>query len=410
MGKSKEEILKGLAQLLSDDSEGEENAEGSGEEASTVETKLDATKIADDIANKIVKAITDAKGGNSDDRQELKNKFFNPQGGFQAIEFPEMNKLKSLSKEDKIVVWFKAMTMRHQDPQADQVFKALVEGSDPDGGYTVPEEFRSEVFRILPDFAIMRRLARVIPMNTDTLNLETLTARPQAYWTEEYQSISTTSAEFGQVVLSPHKLVCLLPSSRELLADSNINMVQFIIQLFAEAIGLAEDKAFFRGTGTGQPKGIATETISSRSAGGATTMDHIIDLIDMVPTSVSRSPKAAFVGNRYVKRILRKVKDTSGAYIWRDGGSAQSSNGETVRLPDTLYGYRFEEQNDLAQSELYFGDWSSYIIGDRESMSVETTNVGGDAWRRHSTEVKAVERVDGKTVLTGAFAKLTSVG
>ncbi len=144
--------------------------------------------------------------------------------------------------------------------------------------------------------------------------------------------------------------------------------------MFAEAIGLAEDKAFFTGSGSGQPRGIAIESLNSINAGGNADFDDLIDLIDAVPSRVTGSPKAAFVGHRNAKRAFRKMKDGDGDYIWRDGGSSKANNGETVRLPNTLYGYPFYEQNDLPQSELYFGDWSMYIIGDRQSMAVSTTN------------------------------------
>lgn len=90
---------------------------------------------------------------------------------------------------------------------------------------------------------------------------------------------------------------------------TNINLVQFITQLFAEAIGVAEDKAFFTGSGSGQPKGITAETITSQAVAGASpSMDDVIDLIDLVPQRVTQSPKAAFVGHRKVKRALRKIK------------------------------------------------------------------------------------------------------
>ena len=91
--------------------------------------------------------------------------------------------------------------------------------------------------------------------------------------------------------------------------DANINLVQFITQLFAEAIGVAEDDAFFTGSGSGQPKGITQETIASQAAGATFDLDDVIDLIDLVPQRVTQSPKAAFVGHRRVKRALRKVKD-----------------------------------------------------------------------------------------------------
>ena len=306
----------------------------------------------------------------------------------------------------------KALVYANADPNSERVLRALVEGTNTEGGYLVPEELRTEVFRILPDMTVMRRIARTLPMSTDTLKLNNLSARPTAYWTAEYASKSTTSAEFGQVELSPNDLVCLLPVSHQLLADANINLVSFIVELFAEAIGLAEDRAFFTGTGVGQPRGISIEAIANQAiAAGTLSFDDIIALIDLVPQRVSQASKAAFVGNRYVKRIMRTLKDSNNQYIWRDskGGNVGSGQGETARLPDTVYGYPFYEQNDLAESELYFADWSYYIIADRQTMAVTTTNEGGDAWRRNAMEIKSVERVDGRAVILSPFAKLTGI-
>lgn len=366
--------------------------------------------ISDRIAEKLANAIIANKHiTNPTEKEDLndhiKAKIFTNWGGLQEISYP--SDIKTLSKEEKIVTFFKALMYAKADPQSDRVLRALVEGTDTEGGYLVPEELRAEVFRVLPDMSVMRRIARVIPMTTNSLKLNTLTARPTAYWTAEYASKSTTSAEFGQVELVPNDLVCLLPVSEQLVADANINIVQFIIELFAEAIGLEEDKAFFTGSGTGRPRGISIETIASQSAGASLDFDDIIDLIDLVPQRASQGPRAAFVANRVAKRLLRKVKDSDGQYIWREGGGRTA--GETGRLPDTVYGYPFYEQNDLSQDELYFGDWGYYIIGDRQTLSVRTTTEGGDAWRRNAVEIKAVERVDGRTVLTSPFAKLTDV-
>lgn len=369
----------------------------------TVDVEAMVAKAVEKLAEKIV----ELKGGNSSDSNNLKGKLMSDfSGGNAKVAYPA--DLQNLTKDQKTLYFFKSLIGRAKDqfnPDHDRAFKALVEGTDGDGGYLVPEEFRSEVFRIATDVGVMRRIATVVPMNTDTLNLNTLNARPQAYWTPEYGSKTTSSAEFGRVVLQPNDLVCLLPITHQLIADANINMVQFITNLFAESIALAEDKAFFTGSGTGQPKGINQETITT--VAGNLTMDAVIALIDSVPSRVRNSPTAGFVANSYVKRILRTLKNGSNDYIWRDGGGSGNNSGETKRLPDTLYGYFFEEQNDL-ENALYFGDWKYYLIGDRQQMTVTTTTEGGDAWRRNSMEIKAVERVDGKTVLTGAFAKVTN--
>ena len=381
----------------------------------TPEKGGDAKVVADlasNIAQKLAGIISDKKDLGEKDTNELnetiKTKIYTSWGGLKEISYP--TDIANLSKDEKIATFFKALVYSNNHPQSQQVLRALVEGTPADGGYLVPEELRTEVFRVLPDMTVMRRLARVLPMSTDTLKLNSLSARPTAYWTSEYASKSTTSAEFGQVTLAPNDLVCLLPVSEQLLADANINLVSFIIELFAEAIGGAEDRAFFTGTGSGQPRGISIETISNQAIAGATiSFDDILASIDLVPQRVSQSPKAAFVANRYVKRILRGIKDTAGNYIWRDAKGGVGGGAEVVRLPDTLYGYPFYEQNDINQAQLYFGDWSQYIIADRQTMSVTTTTEGGDAWRRNAMEIKAVERVDGRAVIMSPFAKLTGI-
>lgn len=368
--------------------------------------------LADSIAAKLTKAISEAKGYKSEETQdslqnEIKTKIFTNWGGMKEVSYP--SDVKSLSKDEKIVTFFKALVFSNADPNAQRVLRALVEGTPQDGGYLVPEELRTEVFRVLPDRAVMRRIARTLPMSSDTLLLNSLTAAPKAYWTAEYASKSTTSAEFGQVSLTPNDLVCLLPVSEQLLADANINLVQFIIGLFSEAIATAEDKAFFTGSGSGQPKGISQENLTTTAAGGALTFDHILAALDRVPQQVTQSNGAAFVGNRAVRTHLRQLKDTVGNYIWRDGRGGVGGGQEIMRLVDTLYGYPFYEQNDLSEDELYFGDWRNYIIGDRQVMTVRTTTEGGESWRRNSMEIKAVERVDGKAVLTRPFTKITGI-
>lgn len=416
-------LEKELAQLLqkygmkADDAGSDTGTSDSNDQAGAGNTaKSDSSAVvadlADSIAAKLTKAISEAKGYTNEEtkeslNQDIKAKIFTNWGGMKEISYP--SDLKSLSKEEKIVTFFKALVYSNADPNSQRVLRALVEGSPADGGYLVPEELRQEVFRVLPDMTVMRRVARVLPMSTDTLQLNSLTARPTAYWTAEYASKSTTSAEFGQVSLTPNDLVCLLPVSEQLLADANINLVQFIIELFAEAIGLAEDKAFFTGSGSGQPRGISIETLTTTAAGGALTFDHLLKALDRVPQRVTQSQNAAFIGNRAVKTHLRQLKDTVGNYVWRDGRGGVGGGQESVKLPDTVYGYPFYEQNDLSQDELYFGDWSFYIIGDRQTMTVRTTTEGGEAWRRNSMEIKAVERVDGRAVITSPFTKITGI-
>jgi len=351
----------------------------------------------DKFTNRIVSAIKTAKGLNESDTNEIKSKMFSKSSGFAGFRFPK--DLNNLSKEDKIVSFFKSLVMYKEDAEAQRVFKALNEGTAADGGYLVPEELKAEIWRILPDYSVMRKLARIIPMQTDSLKLNSLEAKPAAYWTAEYASKTTSSAEFGQIELTPYKLVCLLPVTQELIADANIDIVRFILELFAEVIAATEDKAYFTGSGTAQPTGLMTSLGTAVDAGNAISFDNVIDLIYSVPQTIRNSRRAAFVAPKNVIKSLRRLKDSNNNYIWSPG---QPDNDMVERL----YGYRLFEQNDLAHNQMVFGDFSYYIIGDRQQLTVMTTMEGGDAWRRDSMEIKTKIRVDGECIDTNAFAKL----
>jgi len=372
------------------------------EKEAKVEASFDVDKLADNLATKIAKAVSEAKGYNEKDTKGLKEQI--AYKDLRSVDYPAPGELGSLTREQKMVTWFKALVNKDRSAEADRVFKALVEGTDSQGGYLVPEEWRTEVFRILPDYSVMRKVATIIPMNTDTMNLTTLVAEPMAYWTSEYASKSTTSAEFDQVVLSPNDLVCLIPVTHQLINDAMIDIIRFITQLFAEKIGSVEDKAFFTGSGTGQPTGIRScGGVSSTAVGGAGTYKDLLTALYGLPQSVRSAPKTAWVTNRKTISNLHKMEDSNGRPLLLPSGFSNL----TERPREMLYGYPLYEQNNLPNNEIWFGDWSKYAIGDRQSITVETTREGGDAWRRNATEIKAVERVDGKCILGSAFYKLT---
>lgn len=378
--------------------------------SSKVKAPIDAEKLVKEMTDKIVEAVQEAKGWQKeDDSENLKKKIFGyekPKGQ----EYPELKDLGNLTDEETIVLFVKALAHQGRDANAAAIVKGLAEGTNADGGYLVPEPLAVRVYEILPDLSVMRNLADVIPMSSETLRVNFLQERPQAYWIGERQTKTTTSAEFGQVTLTANKLVARMLVSDELVADANINIVQWIVGKFAEAIAVAEDRAFFTGSGTGQPKGITTESLTTVSKAGATlSFDDIISLMYAVSqaTRNGRQSRPAFVAHAKVIQQLQKVKDSSGQYIW--GPGLRRGGGETERLPDTIYGFPLYEQNDLPQDRLYFGDWSKYVIGDRQQIAVESTRQNETAWTQDATDIKAVERVDGRVVMTRAFAVLNNI-
>ena len=85
--------------------------------------------------------------------------------------------------------------------------------------------------------------------------------------------------------------------------------------------------------------------------------------------------------------------------------------------PATILGRPVLEQNDIPtnlgagtdESEVFLGDLSYYLIGDRQSMETETSTEAGDAFVNHQLWMKVVERLDGQLSQTEAFHLLTGV-
>src|SRR3990170_1704517 len=271
------ELLEGLkTALLGETKEGDaEEPVVEGEDGKTL--TADMTAMVKELGATIADAIKEAKGPSAAET-ELRDKLLSTEKGLPGIQFPKMETLEKMQEayrtstdpaikkeagDNIIVSFFKAWVNYGESDEATRVFKALVEGTAGDGGYLVPAPLAAEVWRVLPDMTVMRRIARTIPMTADTLDLNSLLAQPEAYWVSEYAKKTTTSAEFDQKQLAVNKLVCLLPITHELLADANIPLAQFIVGLFAERIGTVEDRAFFIGSGTGQPRGINAETLTT---------------------------------------------------------------------------------------------------------------------------------------------------
>lgn len=307
-------------------------------------------------------------------------------------------------KQARIAYFFKNFVMFQitKDPDYLQHVKALAEGVDADGGYLTPREFRAQLVEDLQDQPYLRNLVTVIPMNTDFLELPTLASSVKTSWGSENTSINTTTARFGTLTFAPKRLNSIMYTSRELVADSALNVVQLITRLFIEAIGREEDRVIINGSGSGQPKGILQETLSGIDNGNddSTLPDNIVKLPYRLGKAYRRN--ARWIVNSLSLGSVRSRRTTAGDFIFRDGANA----GE----PGILAGYPVAEQNDMPLDSLLFGDLSYYYLGDRERVSVETTTEGAGTFEKHQVAIKVVERIDGKVAITNAFRLLTNAG
>lgn len=290
----------------------------------------------------------------------------------------------------------------NSDPAELEHVKALAEGTDADGGYLTPTEFRAQLVEDLQDEGFLRGLVTVIPMTSDSLELPTLLSSVKTSWGSENTAISTTTARFGTLTFTPYRLNTFIYSSRELVNDAAINVVQTLTRLMREAIGREEDRVIIRGSGSGQPKGILQETLLGID--NENNDSNLAANIKKLPFKLAKAYRrnAIWLINKEAFGSIAALKDDNGQFLFKEG-----IEGKT---PHRLAGYTVEEQNDMSIDELLFGDLKQYFLGDREQLSVETTTEGAGTFEKHQIAIKVVERIDGKVAQTLGFRKLSNAG
>lgn len=284
-----------------------------------------------------------------------------------------------------------------------KVSNVLSEGIDANGGYLVPEEYDKRLIDILTEENVMRKLGTSITTSGEH-KINIAATKPAAAWIDEGAALTFGDATFEQIILDAHKLHVAIKVTEELLYDNAFNLESYIIDQFGKALANAEEDAFINGTGKNQPLGLLAKTGGAEigvTAASATkiTADELIDLVYSLKRPYRKN--ARFLTNDQTLAAVRKLKDTTGQYLWQPSYQA----GE----PDRILGYPvltspYFPVITADKTALAFGDFSYYNIGDRGTRSFAELKelFAGNGM----VGFLAKERVDGKLVLPEAIKLL----
>ena len=284
-----------------------------------------------------------------------------------------------------------------------QISNVLQEGIDANGGYLVPDEYDSRLIQVLNEENVMRFLGTAISTSGEH-KINIAATKPAAAWIEEGGALTFGDATFDQIILDAHKLHVAVKVTEELLYDNAFNLENYILEQFGKALANAEEDAFINGNGTGQPLGILAGTGGAQvgattKSSGKVTADEIIDLVYSLKRPYRKN--AVFLANDACVAELRKLKDSTGQYLWQPSLQA----GE----PDRVLGYKVYTSAYFplpapGKAAVAFGDFSYYNIGDRGSRSIAELKelFAGNGM----VGFVAKERVDGKLVLPEAVKLL----
>jgi HK97 family phage major capsid protein/HK97 family phage prohead protease len=284
--------------------------------------------------------------------------------------------------------------------------KALTVGTDANGGYLAPEEFGSELIKLLNEYSPIRQYARVVNISAPEIVYPRRVTGTAAHWVSEIGDRTESGMTFEQVKLTPFELATFTDVSNQLLADNSYGLEGELLSDFAESFGITEGAAFVKGTGIGQPKGLLTATgIQELKTGvaaafpAANPADVIIGMYHAIATSHAHS--GVWLMNRKTLGTIRQWKDGTGRYLVLDpitvGGASTLLGRPIVEVPD---------MDDIAAGKfpILFGDLSGYRIVDR--LGLETLRDPYTIKLKGQTRFHAWKRVGADITHPDRFVKL----
>ena len=312
----------------------------------------------------------------------------------------EVEKTGRASDEYKGSFW-NAMRVKAPMPS---VLNALQEGTDSEGGYLVPDEFERTLVEALEEENVFRTLAHVIKTSSGDRKIPVVASKGTASWVDEEGAYQESDDAFSQVSIGAYKLGTMIKVSEELLADSVFDLEAYISKEFARRIGAREEESFFNGDGKGKPLGIlaaagGAEVGVTAASATAITADEVIDLFYSLKAPYRKN--AVWLLNDATVKQIRKLKDTTGQYLWQPSLVAGT--------PDTILGRpvktsAFMPTAAAGAKTIAFGDFKYYWIADRQGRTFKKLSELYAA--NGQVGFMGTQRVDGKLILPEAIKVL----
>lgn len=269
-----------------------------------------------------------------------------------------------------------------------------------EGGNTVQTIVASRLIDLMKAYAFMRAVSdQVSTENGADMSFPTSDGTAETgEWVAQNAAAAAADPTFGTRAVNTFKAgskVVAVPI--ELLQDAQIDIAGFVLTRLGQRIGRISNTGYTTGSGTGQPFGFVSVASTGKTGTTGQTLtiiyDDLVDLVDSLDVAYLQGPnEPKFMMSQTMRRVVRKIKDTSGRPIW----TPSYDSGMTAGTPDRLLGYPVSINNDMAvpaanAKSLAFGDFKKYLIRDAmqvtlyrfdDSAYAKNGQVGFLAWAR----------------------------
>lgn len=305
--------------------------------------------------------------------------------------------------------------------QMGEIVANMEESTDTKGGFLVNEDYSADFIDILRPKVVVRNMgARPIPMPDGNLTTRRKTSGTVAQYVGERVPAPATAVEVGQLKMSAKTLRALVPITNQLIRRSSMGVQQMIRDDLVEGVARTEDQQFLRGVGSATaPAGIrslmaAGNVFTMTGTGTLTEVDNDLGKLELavMNANIPMITPGYIVSARTLK-FLERLRDGNGNKVYpeiADGRLGMYPIDWTTSVPDNLGG-------GTNESEIYFGDFAQFQIGDTERIAIAASDVAAyddngtirAAFSNDETVVRLITEHDTQLRHDTAFARLDGV-
>lgn len=309
---------------------------------------------------------------------------------------------------------------RHAPMEYAMSEELYAQGVTPDsaGGFLVPAEVHNEmIVPLLLKMLIADQLGfQQVSATTTPFIVPTVESNVSNEAVAENQGSGYTEAGFGQKIAEPHTAQSYLKTSRRFL-QMGPGAEMLLRDMIAKELARTQNQWALSGTGaSGQPIGVLnTAGVGSVSWSGVTpdlpdayakllSMEGVIEDAEAldIATAMKWCVPGAFL------RGLRQMKSeaTSADHL------AVNRKVFSAGAERQIIGYDYVRTNFLSSGttgEAILGDWNELVQVNWGNLSLEASNVAGDAMNKRQTHIVAYTDVDFIVRQPGAFCVATGL-
>jgi HK97 family phage major capsid protein len=279
-------------------------------------------------------------------------------------------------------------------------------------GTAIPMELResaqtTDVASVIPTVLVNNIIEKfdnvgmILPLITKTsykagVEVPTSSVKPVASWVAEGATSDKQKKTTGKIVFAYYKLRCEISMSMEVGTMALAAFEAKFVENVAKAMTYAIENAVINGTGSGQPKGILTETgVTLETAANKIAYADLCNMEGALPVEYETGAKYCMNKKTFAKVL--GMTDEAGQPIARVNygiGGAQER---------TILGREVVVSPYVADDKLFMYDFSDYILNTVYDMGISKKQ----DWDTEDLLTKAVMSVDGKSVDNGSLVVLS---